>query len=142
MLVNRVIRVDACLQSFVTLIGHALHINTCASCLYHLHVSVTLNCGCILRTADANFVSTTSIQNVSPGETFRRYELPSQGHSCICFAVGHSFTVVCPFSFLGVDAAVRVDYRDFGPKTSRSGMFSKSSVTTHKFATTIRYVVL
>ncbi len=45
-----------------------------------------------------------------------------------------------PRSFLGVDAAVRVDYRDFGPKTSRSGVFSKSSVTTHKFATTIRCV--
>jgi hypothetical protein len=49
-----------------------------------------------------------------------------------------SFCGVCLFSFLGVDAAVRVDYRDFGPKTSRSGMFSKSSVTTHKFATTIQ----
>jgi hypothetical protein len=62
--------------------------------------------------ADGNFVSTTSIPNVSPSETFR--------------------------SFFGVDAAVRVEYRDFGSKSSFSGVVFKHRVMTHKFATTIR----
>jgi hypothetical protein len=69
-----------------------------------------------LSPSDGNFVSTSTIPNVSPSETFR--------------------------SFLGVDAAVRVEYRDFGSKSSLSGVVFKHKVMSYKFATTIRCAVV
>lgn len=61
---------------------------------------------------DGAFVAKSALPNVSSGETFR--------------------------SFLGVDVAVRVEYSDVGPKSSSSGVFSKSAVVAHKYSTTIK----
>ena len=48
-----------------------------------------------------------------------------------------SFLAIVPSS-LGVDASVKVEYRNLGKKASKAGVWYKSDVTTYSFLTTVK----